>query len=144
MKILAAVMCSLTAFAYAGDPGGSIKPSCDSGDAWRLPYPPPPGWPTVEAPIKVNGKPGDMVLICNCTDPVAGKVTGVWVRTYSTDEALQARTTLSGAKPPKTAKASDDVVPYYLPGQSCMRSGAATIILGPADKVETWGISKAN
>ena len=139
MKTLALAIATLLigSPALAG-PAESIKDVCAKGNVWRLPLPP-PGWDTIEAPIKVDGKAGDMVRICNCTPDVAGKTTGVWVRAYSSDAAIeQAKKALKITAAPKD-KAQSGVTPYYLPNLSCLRAGTPTIILAPVDKVETWG-----
>lgn len=125
--------------AWAGPVDDAIKQSCSKGDVWRLPLPP-PGWPTIEVPIKVDGKPAEMVRICNCTPDVAGKTTGVWVRTYPSDAAVAHTKQLLNLKDAKP-QSGGGVIPYYLPNLACIRVGTATIILAPVDKVETWGTS---
>jgi hypothetical protein len=129
-------------------PAALAAMDCAKGNPWRLPLPP-PGWSTVEAPIKVDGAPGQMVLICNCTAPVEGKTTGVWVRASLSTEFTRNAVRLKAADAPKDgagdggkkdgATGGGGTTPYYLPGQSCVSAGTATIVLAPVDRVETWG-----
>lgn len=115
---------------------------CTKGNPWRLPLPP-SGWGEMQAAIKVDGK-AQVVLICNCTADVAGKTTGVWIRaTPDSAEAARLAAKPAQARPralPADARSGPGgTYPYYLPGKSCAFVGTATVILAPADAVESYG-----
>ena len=131
MKSLAIGIASLLVTSFA-----RADMDCSKGTPWRLPLPP-SGWSTVESPIKLEGKAGQTILICNCTADAAGKTTGVWVRASSeiTPDNLPARRQAA----PKSGSPGG-THGYYLPVKSCTLASSATIILAPFDSsVETWG-----
>ena len=114
---------------------------CSKGTPWRLPLPIPP-LKHMEAPIKVDGTAGRLVMICNCTADASGRNTGVWLRAYSESSAVTSSSTKSGRRldTPPDPPAAGDTQGYYLPGRSCVLAGTATIILAPVDdKVESSG-----
>jgi hypothetical protein len=117
-----------------------LKKACDAGNPWRL-TPPPQGFATSEAPIKLNGAAGRMVTICNCTADAPNKNTGVWVRTSMSEDTRKAvSAALKVPMKPKDIDPGPATWPYYLPGKSCVAAGSITVILGPVDNsIETWG-----
>lgn len=140
IRLLPVTLLVVAAPLFAAPPSEVIKDVCSKGNVWRLPLPP-PKWSTVETPIKVDGKPEDALRICNCTPDIDGKNMGVWLRAYRSDESFTQSRKATDAKQ-ETDPSKDGAggaVPYYLPNLSCVRASSPTIVLGPTDKVETWG-----
>ena len=125
----------------AAPPQDAIKDLCAKGTTWRIPvanavikHP--------EAPVKIDGKVDDAVRICNCTADMDGKVMGVWVRAYRSDEirASVKQPAVKGGPVINDPRGSGGAVPFYLANASCVRVSSPTVALASVDNaIESWG-----